>query len=51
MANILVVDDSKLAREKLKIYIKELGHSVIGEAQNGNEGFEKYKQLNQHNIF
>ena len=45
MANILLVDDSKIARMKLKQYLSELGHNIVGEAHDGIEGVKMYKQL------
>ena len=35
MLNILVVDDSVLMRNNIKSYVESLGHTVVGEAQNG----------------
>jgi Response regulator containing CheY-like receiver, AAA-type ATPase, and DNA-binding domains len=46
MANILLVDDSKTSRKILRSILEENGHTIIGEAANGEEGFEKYKELN-----
>ncbi len=45
MAKILIVDDSKMSRRMLKTIIEGLGHEVAGEASNGGEGVELYKQL------
>lgn len=45
MANILIVDDSKTSRRILKGILEGAGHTVIGEASNGEEGFIQYKQL------
>lgn len=41
----LVVDDSRIARLRLCDYIKELGYEVVGEACDGIEAIEKYKEL------
>jgi two-component system chemotaxis response regulator CheY len=41
----LVVDDSKIARIKLKEQITEMGYEVAGEACDGVEGVEKFKEL------
>ncbi|MDD3173027.1 MAG: response regulator [Herbinix sp.] len=46
MANILMVDDSKTSRKILRSILEENGHVVIGDAANGEEGIEKYKELN-----
>lgn len=45
MAKILLVDDSKTSRKILRSILEENGHEVIGEATNGKEGLEKYKEL------
>lgn len=45
MAKILVVDDAAFMRMMLKDIIGKLGHEVVGEATNGKEGIEKYKEL------
>lgn len=37
MLNILVVDDSMIMRRNIKKYLTNLGHNIIGEAQNGEE--------------
>lgn len=45
MAKILIVDDSKTSRRFLKNMLEEAGHEIAGEAVNGQEGIDKYKQL------
>jgi len=45
MLNILVVDDSVLMRNNIKSYVKELGHNVLGEAQNGSIAVKMCKEL------
>lgn len=45
MAKILLVDDSKTSRKILRNILEENGHEVIGEAINGEEGFNKFKDL------
>lgn len=45
MAKILLVDDSRTSRKILRGILEENGHEVIGEAANGEEGLEKYKEL------
>lgn len=42
----LVVDDSVLARQRVKDYLKELQYDVVGEACNGLEAIEQFKLLN-----
>lgn len=46
MAKILIVDDSRTSRKILRGLLEESGHEVIGEAENGFEGVEKFKELN-----
>lgn len=45
MAKILIVDDSRTSRRMLRNILIENGHEVIGEAENGQIGFEKYIEL------
>ncbi len=45
MLNILVVDDSLAIRIKMKNFLKKLGHSIVGEAKDGEEAIELYKKL------
>lgn len=46
MAKILIVDDAAFMRMMIKnILIKE-GYYVVGEAENGAQAVEKYKELN-----
>ena len=45
MANILIVDDAAFMRMMLKHILVKGGHNVVGEATNGIEGFNKYKEL------
>jgi two-component system chemotaxis response regulator CheY len=45
MAKILLVDDSKTSRKILRGILEENGHEILGEATNGAEGVEKYKEL------
>ena len=43
---ILVVDDEKLARARMRELIEKEGeHTIIGEAMNGNEAIEKTMSL------
>ncbi len=45
MANILVVDDSLFIRKIVGDMIQEAGHTVIGEATDGNEAMMQYLNL------
>lgn len=45
MAKVLIVDDSKTSRRFLRTMLEEAGHEIIGEAVDGAEGVEKYKEL------
>ena len=46
MAKILLVDDSRTSRKFLRNILESAQHEIVGEAKNGIEGIEKYKQLN-----
>lgn len=44
---VLIVDDEKLARDRLRELLLEIGgHVVVGEAMNGNEAIERAIELN-----
>ncbi|MGN0154121.1 MAG: response regulator [Lachnospiraceae bacterium] len=45
MARILIVDDSRTSRKILKGILEGEGYEVIGEATNGQEGYERYVEL------
>ncbi len=45
MANIMIVDDSRTSRKVLREILVRNGHTVIGEATNGEEGYLMYKEL------
>lgn len=45
MAKILIVDDSRTSRRMLRSILTENGHEIIGEAENGQIGYEKYIEL------
>lgn len=53
MYKVLIIDDEVLVKMGLKLTIdwESLGFSVVGEASNGNQGYEKYKQLMPDVIF
>ena len=42
MANIFIVDDSKVAREIIKDILEEAAHNIVGEAANGEEFIDSY---------
>jgi two-component system, chemotaxis family, chemotaxis protein CheY len=43
---ILIVDDSSIMRKMIKQTLQTDGHSIIGEAKNGKDAVETYKDLN-----
>jgi two-component system, chemotaxis family, chemotaxis protein CheY len=45
MGKILIVDDTLFMRTLLKNILFSGGHSIVGEAGDGNEAVEKYKEL------
>lgn len=45
MKNVLVVDDSAFMRLTIKKILLNAGYNVIGEANNGKAGIEKFKKL------
>lgn len=45
MAKVLIVDDSKTSRKFLRNMLEADHHEIVGEAANGIEGVEKYKEL------
>ena len=45
MSTVLVVDDSKTSRTMLRNILVANGYEVIGEAENGHEGYDKYCEL------
>ena len=42
MNTIMIVDDSKTSRSMLKNILVEHGYEIVAEAENGQEGYEKY---------
>lgn len=42
---ILVCDDSRLTRDMLRDILTQNGYKVVGEAENGVEAIEKFKEL------
>ena len=45
MAKILITDDAAFMRMMLKDILTKGGHEVVGEAENGLVGVQKYKEL------
>lgn len=45
MASVLVTDDAAFMRMQLKDILTKLGHVVVGEAENGKDAIEKFKEL------
>lgn len=45
MHKALIVDDSKTSRSLLRNILEENGYEVVGEAGNGQEGFDMYCEL------
>ncbi len=42
MANILIVDDSRTSRRILRGILESVGHTIVGEAKDGQEGYNMY---------
>ena len=45
MAKILIADDSALMRKTIAAILKEANHTIVAEAGNGYEAFQKYDEL------
>lgn len=45
MARVLIVDDAKFMRTLVKDALTAVGHEIIGEAENGNQAIQLYKEL------
>lgn len=45
MATVLIVDDSRTSRRILRNMLEANGYSILGEAENGEIGYLKYKEL------
>ncbi|MCR4618041.1 MAG: response regulator [Lachnospiraceae bacterium] len=45
MGGILIVDDSKTSRKLLRELLEDNGFTIVGEAENGEEGYQMYKAL------
>lgn len=45
MHTVLIIDDSKTSRSVLRTILVENGYEVLAEAENGQEGLDKYCEL------
>ncbi len=45
MAKVLIVDDAKFMRTLVRDALQQVGHEIVGEAENGVEAIEKYREL------
>ncbi len=45
MPKVLIVDDAAFMRATLKGMLEKNGYEIAGEAENGNECVEKYKEV------
>lgn len=45
MAKILIVDDSRTSRKILHSILEEAGYEIVGEAVDGQDAVEKFKEL------
>jgi two-component system chemotaxis response regulator CheY len=45
MSTVMIVDDSKTSRSMLRNILVEHGYEVVAEAENGQDGYEKYCEL------
>ena len=43
--NILICDDAAFMRMMIKDILSKNGYNVVGEAENGQKGIEKYNEL------
>lgn len=51
MGRILLIDDAQFARMVLRTMLEDRGYEICGEAENGREGLEKYKELKPDLVF
>jgi two-component system chemotaxis response regulator CheY len=42
---VLIVDDNAGTREMIKVVLHNIGHTVAGEAENGDEAIKAYAEL------
>ena len=45
MAKILIVDDSRTSRKILRTILESAGHEAVGEAVDGVDGVNKFREL------
>ncbi len=45
MAKIMIVDDSRMIRQALKVFLEAGNHEIVFEAKDGQEAVEAYKRL------
>lgn len=45
LARILIVDDAKFMRMTLSNILKKANHEVVGEAENGKDAVQMYREL------
>ena len=45
MKKVLIVDDATFMRASIRMMLVKNGFEVVGEAENGLEGIQKYKEL------
>lgn len=45
MGNVLIVDDAAFMRLSIRMMLEKNGFKVVGEAENGVIGVQKYKEL------
>lgn len=45
MSRILLVDDSRTSRKILRNILEAAGHTIVGEAMDGQDGINKYKDI------
>ncbi|MCL2109475.1 MAG: response regulator [Oscillospiraceae bacterium] len=51
MKTALLVDDAMCVREVMEILVGSVGLKVVGKAENGRVGVEKYKELRPDIVF
>ncbi len=49
--NVLIVDDSPIIHNILRRTLEKLGYVAIGDAKNGKEAIDMYKELNPDIVF
>ena len=45
MKTVLIVDDSRTSRRVLRDILERAGYDIVGEAVNGQDGFDQYVKL------